>query len=311
MNGHSSHSYMWYNAQGQYVWVKYHFKTIQGIKNFDGPEAERMRGIDPDVATRDLHAAIARGEYPAWRVEVQIMTPEQAKNYRFDPFDLTKVWFHGDFPPIEIGRMVLDRNPENYFAEVEQAAFSPANFVPGVGPSPDKMLQGRLFSYADTHRHRLGPNFHLLPINAPKAVKETSYQRDGFMRFDGNGGGGPNYWPNSLGGPAPDPGYAVPAIDVAGLAARHAYALGDADFEQAGALFSRVMTATDREHLVANIVGHLKGAQKRLQLRQSALFYKAAAAYGEGVAKGLGLDLGEIKRLAAMSQEDRVKATAA
>ncbi len=311
MNGHSSHAYMWYNAKGEYVWVKYHFKTLQGIKNFDGPEAERMRGIDPDVATRDLHAAIARGEHPAWRVEVQIMTPEQARTYRFDPFDLTKVWFHSDFPPIEIGRMVLDRNPENYFAEVEQAAFSPANFVPGIGPSPDKMLQGRLFSYADTHRHRLGPNFHLLPINAPKAAKETSYQRDGFMRFDGNGGGGPNYWPNSLGGPAPDPGYAVPAIDVAGLAARHAYTLGDVDFEQAGALFSRVMTATDREHLVANIVGHLKGAQKRLQLRQTALFYKAAAAYGEGVAKGLGLDLGEVKKLAAMSQEDRVKATAA
>jgi catalase len=311
MNGHSSHTYMWYNAAGEYVWVKYHFKTLQGVRNFDGPEADRMRGIDPDVATRDLHAAIAHGEHPAWRVEVQIMTPEQAKKYRFDPFDLTKVWYHGDFPPVEIGRMVLDRNPENYFAEVEQAAFSPGNFVPGIGPSPDKMLQGRLLSYPDTHRHRLGPNFHLLPINAPKAAPIMSYQRDGSMRFDGNGGGGPNYWPNSFGGPAPDPGYAVPAIDVTGMAARHAYTLGDVDFEQAGALFSRVMTDTDREHLVANIVGHLKGAQKRIQLRQTALFYKAAAAYGEGVAKGLGLDLAEVKKLAAMSQEDRVKATSA
>jgi catalase len=207
--------------------------------------------------------------------------------------------------------MVLDRNPENYFAEVEQAAFSPGNFVPGIGPSPDKMLQGRLFSYPDTHRHRLGANYHLLPINAPKAARETNYQRDGEMRLDGNGGVGPNYWPNSFGGPAPDPGYAVPAIDVAGMAERHAYVLGDVDFVQAGTLYSKVMTDTDREHLVANIVGHLKGAQKRIQLRQTALFYKAAADYGERVAAGLGLDANEVKKLAAMSQEDRVKATAA
>jgi len=311
MNGYSSHTYMWYNAKGEYSWIKYHFKTLQGIQNFDGPEANRMRGVDPDVATRDLFQTIAKGEYPAWRVEVQIMTPDQAKDYRFDPFDITKIWPHSDFPPIEIGRMVLDRNPENYFTEVEQAAFSPNNFVPGIGPSPDKMLQGRLFSYHDTHLHRLGPNYHLLPINAPKAAPEASYQRDGFMRFDGNGGGGPNYWPNSFGGPAPDPGFAFPAIDVAGAAARQAYVLGDIDFVQAGTLYRKVMTDKDREHLVANIVGHLKGAQKRIQLRQTALFTKADADYGERVAKGLGLDVNEVKRLAAMSQEDRVKATAA
>ena len=311
MNGHSSHTYMWYNAKGEYCWIKYHFKTEQGIRNFDGPEADRMRGIDPDVTTRDLFQAIARGEHPAWRVEVQIMTPEQAKDYRFDPFDVTKVWPHADVPPVVIGRMVLDRNPENYFAEVEQAAFSPGNFVPGIGPSPDKMLQGRLFSYHDTHRHRLGPNYHLLPINAPKAAPMESYQRDGAMRFDGNGGGGPNYWPNSFGGPAPDAGFALPAIDATGTAARHAYTLGDVDFVQAGALYRKVMTDTDREHLVANIVGHLKGAQKRIQLRQTALFTKADAEYGWRVAKGLGLDGDEVKRLAALSQEDLVKATAA
>ncbi|MBN2264918.1 MAG: catalase, partial [Candidatus Aminicenantes bacterium] len=229
MNGYSSHTYMWYNAKGEHVWVQYHFKTLQGIQNFDGPEADRMRGVDPDVATRDLHNAIVKGQFPAWRVEVQIMTPQQAADYRFDPFDITKVWPHADFPPMEIGRMVLDRNPENYFAEVEQAAFSPGNFVPGIGPSPDKMLQGRLFSYPDTHRHRLGANYHLLPINAPKAAPMRNYQRDGEMRFDGNGGGGPNYWPNSFGGPAPDPSYALPPIDVAGMAARHAYVLGDID----------------------------------------------------------------------------------
>jgi catalase len=311
MNGYGSHTYMWYNAKGEYSWIKYHFKTLQGIQNFDGPEADRMRGVDPDVATRDLFQAIARGEHPAWRVEVQIMTPEQAEDYRFDPFDVTKVWPHADFPPIEIGRMVLDRNPENYFAEVEQAAFNPSNFVPGIGPSPDKMLQGRLFSYHDTHLHRLGANYHLLPVNSPKAAPAANYHRDGAMRFDGNGGGGPNYWPNSFGGPAPDPGFVFPAIDLAGMAARYAYTLGDVDFVQVGALYRKAMNDTDREHLVANIVGHLKGAKKRIQMRQTALFFKADAEYGERVAKGLGLDANEVKKLAAMSQEDRVKATAA
>ena len=310
MNGYSSHTYMWYNGQGEYWWVQLHFKTEQGIQNFTGEEAERMRGVDPDCVTRDLYESIARGDYPSWRLEVQIMPPEQAKSYRFDPFDITKVWPHADFPPVDVGRLVLDRNPENYFAEVEQAAFSPGNFVPGIGPSPDKMLQGRLFSYHDTHLHRLGPNYHLLPVNAPKATELRSYQRDGPMRSDENGGGGPNYWPNSFGGPVPDPEFAPPPIDVAGMAARHKYDLGDVDFVQAGDLYRKVMTEEDRDHLVANIISHLKNAQKRLQLRQTALFYKADAEYGERVAKGLGLSLEEVKRLASMSQEERVKATA-
>jgi catalase len=310
MNGYSSHTYMWYNKKGEYYWVQLHFKTQQGIQNFTGEEAERMRGIDPDCATRDLHDAIAKGDFPSWRLDVQIMTPEQAKTYRFDPFDITKVWPHADFPPMEVGRLVLNRNPQNYFAEVEQAAFSPANFVPGIGPSADKMLQGRLFSYHDTHRHRLGPNYHLLPINAPKVCAMNNYQRDGAMRFDNNAGGAPNYWPNSFGGPSPDPEIALPPIDVAGMAARHAYTLGDVDFVQAGDLYRKVMTNTDREHLVRNIVSHLKNAQKRIRLRQTALFYKADPDYGQRVAAGLELDLGEVKRLAAMSQEERVEATA-
>ncbi len=310
MNGYSSHTYMWYNEDGDYVWVQYHFKTEQGIANFTGEEADRMRGTDPDCATRDLYEAIERGEFPSWRLEVQIMTPEQAESYRFDPFDITKVWPHADYPPIEVGRMVLNRSPENYFAEVEQAAFAPSNFVPGIGPSPDKMLQGRLFSYPDTHRHRLGPNYHLLPINAPRCPMH-SYQRDGAMRPDDNGGGGPNYWPNSFGGPGPDPSLAVPALDVAGMAARHAYELGDVDFVQAGNLYRDVMTDEDRAHLISNIVGHLGGAQRRIQLRQCALFYKADPDYGTRVAEGLGLDVDEVKRLAAMSQEERVDATSA
>jgi catalase len=272
MNGYGSHTYMWYNEKGEYCWVKYHFKTEQGIDNFTGDEAARMRGTDPDCTTRDLSEAIARGEHPSWRLEVQIMTPEQAKEYRFDPFDITKVWLHADFPPMDVGRLVLNRNPENYFAEVEQAAFSPANFVPGIGPSPDKLLQGRLFSYHDTQRHRLGPNYHLLPINAPRVAKVSNYERDGAMRSDDGGGSGPNYWPNSFGGPDPEPGAAVPPIDVSGLAARHVYPLGDIDFVQAGLLYRKVMSDGDREHLVSNIIGHLGGAQKRIQLRQASLF---------------------------------------
>ena len=204
--------------------------------------------------------------------------------------------------------MVLNRNPENYFAEVEQSAFSPGNFVPGIGPSPDKMLQGRLFSYHDTHRHRLGANYHLLPVNSAKACPMHNYQRDGFMRSDNNGGG-PNYWPNSFGGPDPKPDAVEPPIELSGKADRHAYTLVNDDFVQPGDLYRKVMTDQDRANLVDNIVGHLKGAQTRIQLRQTALFYKADPEYGSRVAEGLGLDVKKIEQLAGMSQEDRVKAT--
>ncbi len=309
MNGYSSHTFMWYNHEGDYWWVQMHLKTEQGIANFTAQEADRMRSSDPDCATRDLYQSIARGDFPAWRLMVQVMTPEQARDYRFDPFDITKVWPHGDFPLQEVGRLVLNRNPQNYFAEVEQAAFSPANFVPGIGPSPDKMLQGRLFSYHDTHLHRLGPNYHLLPVNAPKACPVNSYQRDGSMRLDANGGQGPNYWPNTFGGPAPDPSLAPPEIGLDGTAARHAYDLDDVDFVQAGDLYRKVMSATDREHLVANLVAHLGGARKRIQLRQAALFFKADPDYGRRVAEGLELDLEQVQRLASMSQQQRVAAT--
>ena len=311
MNGYSGHAFMWYNAQGEYWWVKIHFKTEQGIRNLTSEESTRQAGEEPDKATQDLYNSIDGGDYPSWKVSVQIMKAEDAESYRFDPFDITKVWPHSDYPLQPFGRMVLNRNPENYFADVEQAAFSPGNFVPGIGPSPDKMLQGRLFSYHDTHRHRLGPNFHLLPVNAPRATQESNYQRDGFMRSDRNAGGEPNYWPNSFGGPSPDPEVAAPPIDVAGMAARHEYQLGAVDFVQAGDLYRQVMTDEGREHLISNIVAHLGGAHKRIQLRQTALFYKVDAGHGERVANGLGLTLDDVKRLAAMSQEDRVKGTAA
>ena len=311
MNGYSSHTFKWYNAKGQYYWVQYHFKTEQGIQNLTRQEAAKLAGENPDYATLDLRNAIEKGDCPSWKVCVQIMPAADAKTYRWNINDITKVWPHADYPLIEIGRMTLNRNPDNYFAEVEQSAFSPGNFVPGIGASPDKMLQARIISYHDAHLYRLGPNYQLLPVNAPKACKASNYQRDGYMRLDDNGKGGPNYWPNSMGGPEPDASFAEPPIELEGVAARHPQELTDDDFFQAGELYRRVMTDTDREHLVGNIVAHLGGAMKRIQLREAAIFFKADPDYGRNVAKGLGLDVKEVEKLAAMSQEDRVKATSA
>jgi catalase len=309
MNGYGSHTFKWYNEKGEYFWVQYHFKTDQGIKNLTRQEAEIMRSKDPDHATRDLYEAIERGDYPSWTLQMQIMTPEQAKDYRFDILDITKVWPHADFPPIEVGKLVLNRNPKNYFAEVEQAAFGPQNLVPGIAASPDKMLQGRLFSYHDTHLHRLGPNYHLLPVNAPKNATENSYQRDGAMRTDPNGGGGPNYWPNSFNGPEPDISAKEPLIEISGQADRHQYTHPNDDFVQPGNLYRDVMADQDRENLAGNIIGHLGGAQKRIQLRQTALFFKADPDYGRRVAEGLELDIKEVEKLANMPHDERVKAT--
>ncbi len=310
MNGYGSHTFKWYNAKGEYFWVQYHFMTDQGIKNLTRQDAQKMSSEDPDHATRDLYDAIARGKYPSWTLEMQILTPEQAKDFAWDIFDITKVWPHGEVPPIKIGKLVLNRNPENYFAEVEQAAFCPGNVVPGIAISPDKMLQARVFSYHDTHIHRLGPNYQLIPVNAPKNAPETSYQRDAFMRVDANSGGGPNYWPNSMGGPAPDPKALEPSIELDGVAARTPYTHPNDDFVQAGTLYRKVMTAQDRKNLVGNIVAHLGNAKRRIQLRQTAIFYKADKDYGRRVARGLGLNIKTVERLAVMSQEERAKATA-
>jgi catalase len=309
MNGYSSHTFKWYNNKGEYFWVQYHFKTDQGIKNLTREESKRLCGEDPDHATRDLFQAIERGEYPSWTLEMQILTREQAKDFRWDIFDITKVWPHGEVPPIKVGKLVLNRNPLNYFAEVEQAAFCPGNVVPGIAVSPDKMLQARVFSYHDTHLHRLGPNY-LIPVNAPKHAPETSYQRDGFMRVDHNSGGSPNYWPNSFGGPAPDPTAGEPAFEISGQAARYPYGHPNDDFMQAGNLYRKVMTEKERANLIGNIVDHLGKAQKRLQMRQAAIFFKADADYGKRVAEGLKLDLKEVERLAKMTSEERAEATA-
>jgi catalase len=264
MNGYSSHTFKWYNKKGEYFWVQYHFKTDQGIKNLTLEESTRISGEDPDHATRDLYEAIGRGDYPSWTLEMQILTPQQAQDFKWDIFDITKVWPHAEVPPIKIGKLVLNRNPVNYFAEVEQAAFCPGNVVPGIAISPDKMLQARVFSYHDTHIHRLGPNYHLIPVNAPKNAPGNSYQRDGFMRVDINGEGGPNYWPNSFGGPEPDPVSGEPPFEVSGYAARSAFSYPNDDFVQAGNLYRKAMTDMDRDHLIRNIVDNLGKAQGRI-----------------------------------------------
>jgi catalase len=259
MNGYGSHTFMWLNEAGERFWVKYHWKTVQGIENFTDAEAKAMVAEDPDCHLRDLFEAIARGDAPEWRLEMQIMPFEHAADYRFNPFDVTKVWPHSDYPPVTVGRLVLDRNPENYFAEVEQAAFEPANMVPGVGPSPDKMLLGRLFSYPDAHRYRIGTNYTQLPINRPR-VQVRSYGKDGAMRHS-HSGDQPVYAPNSYGGPAADPSVTDPSWQVVGEIGRYAYErhAEDDDFVQARALYRDVMSETDREHLAENIVAHLKG----------------------------------------------------
>jgi catalase len=309
MNGYGGHTFKFWNAKGEYFWVKIHFKTVQGAQNLTRQEASRFAGENPDLATGDLFQAIKRGDFPAWDVQIQVMKPEQAGTYKFNPFDVTKVLPHGDFPMIPVGRMVLNRNPQNYFAEVEQSAFCPGNFVPGIGPSPDKMLQGRIIFYHDAHRYRLGPNYHLIPVNSPKGVKINNYQRDGSMRVDDNGGGGPNYYPNSFDGPEPQPDMTEPALEFSGKGARQPYVHPNDDFVQAGNLYRKVMTDADREHLVGNIVDHLSGAQKRIQLRQTALFCRADPEYGTRVAQGLKHDAKEVERLAKMSPEERAEAT--
>ncbi len=288
-NGYSSHTFLWENEAGEKFWVQYHFKTVQGIENFTDDEAKTMVAEEPDFHIRDLYDAIANGDFPEWRLEMQIMPFADAPDYRFNPFDLTKVWPHGDYPPITIGRMVLDRNPDNYFAEVEQAAFEPANLVRGIGPSPDKMLLGRLFSYPDTHRHRIGTNYLQLPINQPKAPV-NSYNKDGGMRYR-HSGDQPVYAPNSYGGPQADPDYMDTVWGVEGAEMVRAAATlhsEDDDFGQPGTMVREVMSDTDRDHLVANIVGHATNAvTPEVQTRVVEYWTNVDSELGARVAAGI------------------------
>ncbi len=289
MHGFGSHTFKWTNAEGDGVWIKYHFKTEQGVKNLAVDAAAKIAGENPDYHTEDLFNAIEAGDFPAWKLYVQIMPLEDANTYRFDPFDVTKVWSQKDYPLIEVGRMVLNRNPENYFAEVEQATFSPGTLVPGIDVSPDKMLQGRLFAYADAHRYRVGANHQHLPINRAKS-EVNSYQRDGQMRFDGNGGKSVNYEPNSFGGPTEVNEHKQASFPVSGMAENVGYDHHD-HYTQAGDLY-RLMNEEERARLVANIVGAMKPVERDdIKLRQIGHFYNADPEYGTRIAQGLGLQV--------------------
>ncbi len=289
MHGFGSHTFKWVNAEGDGVWVKYHFKTEQGVKNLSLDVAAKLAGENPDYHTEDLFNAIEKGDFPSWKLYVQIMPLEDADTYRFDPFDVTKVWSQKDYPLIEVGRMVLDRNPENYFAEVEQATFSPGTLVPGIDVSPDKMLQGRLFAYSDAHRYRVGANHQALPINRPRN-EVNNYQRDGQMRFDDNGGRSVYYEPNSFGGPTESQENKQAAYPVSGVADSVAYDHND-HYTQAGDLY-RLLSEDERTRLVANIVEAMKPVEKEeIKLRQIQHFYKADPEYGTRVADGLGLSV--------------------
>lgn len=304
MHGFGSHTFSMINAQNEMVYVKFHFKTQQGIQNFVGNEADEMRARDMDHAQRDLVESIDNGDFPKWDLRIQVMTQEQARDFRFNPFDLTKVWPHADFPLIDAGVLELNENPENYFAEVEQAAFAPAHVVDGISYSPDKMLQGRLLSYPDAHRYRLGANYEQIPVNkCPFMV--SNYQRDGQMRVDGNGGASPNYFPNSFDDIYVDESYKAPGLQLDSTWADWYDRNGENDndhYTQPGLLYTKAMNDQDRANLVNNIVGAMSGISgpKRELIinRQLCHFFRANAELGARVAAGLGIniDMGSFAR---------------
>lgn len=289
MDGFSSHTYSLWNEKGERFWVKWHFKTEQGIKCFTNAEAAEVAGNDLDYHRRDLHQAIENGDFPKWKVYVQIMPESEAETYHINPFDLTKVWPHKDYPLIEVGLMELNRNPENFFAEIEQAAFEPGNAPIGMGVSPDKMLQARVLSYPDAHRYRIGVNYATLPVNKPKCPMHT-YHRDGHMRFDGNEGGEVNYEPNSFNGPVDQPALKEPALKLSGDADRYDHRSGNDDYQQAGDLF-RLITEDKKALLIGNIVAAMETIPDDIKRRQIAHFYNADPEYGRRVAEGLGITI--------------------
>ena len=290
MNGFGSHTYSLINANNERVWVKFHFKTKQGIRNLSASAAELLAGENADYATQDLFHAIENGEFPQWRFCIQVMTDEQAQKFPHNPFDLTKVWPQGEYPLIEVGTLELNRNPDNYFAEVEQSAFAPAHIIPGIDFSPDKMLQARIIAYTDAHRYRLGANHETLPVNKPHSEVNT-YQRDGFMRHDGNYGSKVNYEPNSFSGPQEaNKSYAEPPFPVDGDGARYNHREGNDDYTQAGDLF-RLMNADEKNRLIENIANSMKGVPQYILERQLAHFHKADSDYGNGIAAKLGINI--------------------
>ncbi|RDW17183.1 catalase [Oceanobacillus arenosus] len=295
MNLFGSHAYSMINADNERVWVKFHFYTEQGIENLTDQEAEVLVGQDRESSQRDLFENIEKGNFPKWKMYIQVMTDEQAKNMPYNPFDLTKVWYKGDFPLIEVGELELNRNPENYFEEVEQAAFAPTNIVPGIGFSPDKMLQGRLFSYGDAQRYRLGVNHWQIPVNYPKNVKNFHpYHRDGAMRIH-PAGGKVSYSPNSYGEWEDSKEHQEPTLDLGGDANYWNFREDDdLYYEQPGKLF-RLQSPEAQQRLFENTARNMQGTTKEIQLRHINNCYKADPAYGEGVAKALGISLSEVE----------------
>ena len=292
MHGYGSHTFSFINEANERFWVKFHMLSQQGTKNFTDAEANKVAGEDPDYSTRDLYTAIEEGNFPKWTMYVQIMPETEADSYDWHPFDLTKVWSHKDYPLLEVGEIELNRNPQNYFAEVEQAAFEPGNVVPGIGFSPDKMLQNRLISYKDAHHYRIGINYNQVPVNRPQCPVHT-YHRDGDMRVDGNYGDAVNYEPNSFGGPAADRRFEEPTLKLSGDAARYnSYPCDDKDYYGQPKLLWNTLDEGARQRLIDNIVGSMDGIPEPIQRRQLYHFNKVAEAFGAGVAKGLGLEPG-------------------
>lgn len=308
MDGFGSHTFMWYNEAGDYVWVKYHFLTDQGVKNFTAAQAEKMAGENPNYAVEDLFNAIKNGNYPSWSVYVQIMPKEDAATYRVDPFDVTKTWYECDYPLIPLGKLVLNRNPENFFQEVEQVAFAPSHFVPGIWTSPDKLLQARLMAYQDAHRYRLGANNEQIPINRP-INKVYTTQRDGAMQVEGNMGSAPNYEPTTFANVVTSPNEAPPPIPVEGEIARHVIDSSDIDYLQPGEFYRDQLDEEGKAHFIYNVCEHIKKAKVPIQYRQIALFYKADEQMGTLLAECLGLSVEKVMWLASLPQEERVAST--
>lgn len=288
MHGFSSHTLKLVDKNNNVTFVKFHFKTKQGVRNLRNAEAVQICGDDADYATRDLFEAIAKGKFPQWDVCVQTMTPDEARTYPWNIYDVTKVWPQKKHPLQKIGLMTLNRNPDNYFAETEQAAFAPSHLVAGIDATEDKMLQGRLFSYNDTHRHRLGANFTQIPINRP--LRAMNHQRDGLMAINGNGGSSPNYEPNSysnLNCPGPAQPLKTTLNDQLAIA-RHPFQLASQDFVQAGDLY-RLLSPEEKTDLVDNIAGHLRYAKRFIRERQVAIFKRCDPDYGSRVEKALAI----------------------
>lgn len=285
MNGYGSHTYSFWNNNGERFWVKFHFKSDQGVKCLAGEEAAKIAGEDPDYAGRDLFEAIERKEFPRWNLKIQIMPEKDAETCAYNPFDLTKIWPHKDYPLMDVGVLELNRNPENYFAEVEQAAFSPSNLPPGIGASPDKMLQARMFAYPDAQRYRIGSNYQTLPVNRPKNAA-NNYQRDGAMRFDGNGGAKDNYQPNAFGGPIPDPSAKEPPLNISGNADRYNSHQGNDDYSQAGGLYN-IMTEDQKDRLTSTIAGTMASIPRELAMLNIEHFKKCDPDYGKRIEQKL------------------------